>query len=1062
MADNTQLDLGAGGDLISTDDVGGGVKVQRVKLQIGADGSASDVHSGNPLPVSDAGGSLTVDNAALSVVGGGTEATAQRVTIASDSTGVLSVDDNGGSLTVDGSVSVSGTVTVDTELPTAGALGDDMANPTTPLVGSCLMVWDGVGGNWDRWVATDGRPAIQGAEGIDAPLGFNPVRVAGRASNAAPAGVSADGDAQDFWINRQGAVATVMKDDAGDSCMDGTNNALRVNIVAGAGSGGTAMTDDTAFTVGSTSVTPAAGYYLAARDTVNDGDAGALAMTATRALIATLETPNGDAVIDDTTNAVQVKLVATDIPLGGTSMTDDTGFTPGTTAVTPAAGIYRSARDLVDDGDAGALAMNQRRGLFVTLEQSNGTEIGTDASPVRMRLVDGTGDTCMDNTNDALRVNVVAGGAGGSVRIIDVNGDSAMDEANDSLRVSVVAGGVYIQDGTGDSCMDTSNDALRVNVVAGGLSGGGFGEAFADIDANGETVNSVTGAYGSGSIEITGTWVGTLQFEARAVSGWHALLAYPVGTTNAPVTSTTGNGAWQFQTGGLSHVRVRASAWTSGTATVITNRDATGEFSPPYVPDTLAVIALGGDPALYVQGEDAHDAPITNNPVLLGARASASAPSSVSADNDVVTLWADGNGRLQVKPYTTTSEPVFTRIVDGAGDSCADDANNAIRVNVVAGAAGGTQFAEDAAHTTADVGTMALAVRRDTAAVGSGTDGDYSTLNVNASGRLYTSTTIDAAIPAGTNNIGDVDVLSVVPGTGATALGKAEDAAAGDGDTGVAILGVRRDSASSGVGADGDYAMFSLDSTGALRVTGGDGSVQGVDAHDAAITADPVLLGARASAAAPTNVSADDDAVRLWALRSGALATQLTAAGALVGGDATNGLDVDVTRLPGSIGAVAHDAAASGCNPVLGGFEARTSDGTAVANGDLVRPMASVLGKLVTHVGALPGSQANGNLNRTTNSAGDVIAAAGAGIKIAVMSITVINKHASVDTTVTIRDGTTAKYGPFIAKADGGGFAPNGGGFPLFVGTANTAITAICGTTGSDVDIFVSGYLTTE
>jgi hypothetical protein len=40
----------------------------------------------------------------LLVVGGGTEATAQRVTIANDSTGVVSVDDNGGALTVDGTV----------------------------------------------------------------------------------------------------------------------------------------------------------------------------------------------------------------------------------------------------------------------------------------------------------------------------------------------------------------------------------------------------------------------------------------------------------------------------------------------------------------------------------------------------------------------------------------------------------------------------------------------------------------------------------------------------------------------------------------------------------------------------------------------------------------------------------------------------------------------------------------------------------------------------------------------------------------------------------------------
>ena len=40
--------------------------------------------------------------APLSTTGGGTEATALRVTIASDSTGVVSIDDNAGAITVDG------------------------------------------------------------------------------------------------------------------------------------------------------------------------------------------------------------------------------------------------------------------------------------------------------------------------------------------------------------------------------------------------------------------------------------------------------------------------------------------------------------------------------------------------------------------------------------------------------------------------------------------------------------------------------------------------------------------------------------------------------------------------------------------------------------------------------------------------------------------------------------------------------------------------------------------------------------------------------------------------
>lgn len=50
MADNTQLNVGTGGDLIASDDIGG-VKHQRVKVEFGADGSATDVSTTNPMPV---------------------------------------------------------------------------------------------------------------------------------------------------------------------------------------------------------------------------------------------------------------------------------------------------------------------------------------------------------------------------------------------------------------------------------------------------------------------------------------------------------------------------------------------------------------------------------------------------------------------------------------------------------------------------------------------------------------------------------------------------------------------------------------------------------------------------------------------------------------------------------------------------------------------------------------------------------------------------------------------------------------------------------------------------
>lgn len=56
MADNTTLNLGTGGDTIATDDIGGGVKIQRVKVAFGVDGSAADVSAASPLPVT--GGTL--------------------------------------------------------------------------------------------------------------------------------------------------------------------------------------------------------------------------------------------------------------------------------------------------------------------------------------------------------------------------------------------------------------------------------------------------------------------------------------------------------------------------------------------------------------------------------------------------------------------------------------------------------------------------------------------------------------------------------------------------------------------------------------------------------------------------------------------------------------------------------------------------------------------------------------------------------------------------------------------------------------------------------------------
>lgn len=159
------------------------------------------------IPVTDNGGSLTVDGSvsvsnfpATQTVTGPLTDTQLRATpvpisgtvTANAGTGTMNVSVQNASIPVTGTFfqatqPVSGTVTADTELPTAVALGDGLANPTTPIVGSAALGWDGAA--WDRLKtaqALDGTGAtdhtgIVGVQQIN--KRFNPTNL-GTAANS--------------------------------------------------------------------------------------------------------------------------------------------------------------------------------------------------------------------------------------------------------------------------------------------------------------------------------------------------------------------------------------------------------------------------------------------------------------------------------------------------------------------------------------------------------------------------------------------------------------------------------------------------------------------------------------------------------------------------------------------------------------------------------------------------------------------------------------------------------------------------------------------------------------
>jgi translation initiation factor IF-1 len=158
------------------------------------------------------------------------------------------------------------------------------------------------------------------------------------------------------------------------------------------------------------------------------------------------------------------------------------------------------------------------------------------------------------------------------------------------------------------------------------------------------------------------------------------------------------------------------------------------------------------------------------------------------------------------------------------------------------GIGGGTQYAVDAALGATPTGTLTLFKRDDVLSSLGPVEEDAIEGRVDSTGAIWTRLTAGSAeigtlgANSGTD-IGDVDVTSVVPGTGATNLGKAIDTATGATDTGVLLLATRDDTLSALTPAEGDNVQLRVSSTGALHVTGGGGGTEYT--VNAAAPADP-------------------------------------------------------------------------------------------------------------------------------------------------------------------------------------------------------------------------------
>lgn len=234
-------------------------------------------------------------------------------------------------------------------------------------------------------------------------------------------------------------------------------------------------------------------------------------------------------------------------------------------------------------------------------------------------------------------------------------------------------------------------------------------------------------------------------------------------------------------------------------------------------------------------------------------------------------------------PTTSTGTPVMGAVDETAPDAAAEGSlaivratlSRALHVNLrdasgnEVSVGGGTQYTEGNTDATITGTALLFEGAGDTLVAAPGTAANGLDVDVTRVSGVVTvdgsgvtqpvSGTVTANLAAGTNNIGDVDVLSVVPGTGATNLGKAEDAAHTSGDTGVMALAVRSDAGGAIAGADGDYTPLQVDASGSLRVTGGGGGTEYTEGDtDVSFTGGMMLMEGAANTAVPLQGTSTD------------------------------------------------------------------------------------------------------------------------------------------------------------------------------------------------------------
>lgn len=303
------------------------------------------------------------------------------------------------------------------------------------------------------------------------------------------------------------------------------------------------------------------------------------------------------------------------------------------------------------------------------------------------------------------------------------------------------------------------------------------------------------------SIQVTGTYTGALTAQGTIDnSNWINLAALVDQSTNAIVSTIASAtvGLFQIDITGFTSFRISALAAVTGTA-VVTIRGTYGQGI--VTPDTTQ------NQDLFFTGQSAQTATVNN---ILTATSGSTAIDTLSQTTNV----SYRSFSIQI----TSTGTGGTYIFEGSNDN-----SNFVTLNVqnITNSSGVIVSAVVTASAATIIYKGVIEFRYLRCRIASTITGG----SIQAFTRLSVAPFASLTQQVAQTSAGNLNVTatvasistSVTPGTAAANLGKAEDAASASGDTGIFVLGIRRDTPVASASANGDYQEITTNKWGSIN-----------------------------------------------------------------------------------------------------------------------------------------------------------------------------------------------------------------------------------------------------